>query len=531
MHPSVTAPLPVASQTPRRWRTLRFWFLGLLAAQYALFQVLTGVQYWDSPRNLHWGIVVQETPRFLLDTEDPYDRVNGFAPDPAGLAPAGLAHGRSAPLHPWWGPLYLLLFGTVWRLTGSYALLQLIVPLAAGTVVLLTYTFGVRHFGRDGGMLAAVLLALFPLFREHGPLSFVEPLSALILFAALNAFLERRAWLAALLGSLAMYGKIDLIFLYLGTGGVTWLLSLRSDRPLALRYALIGLAIPALCLLPWLVLVYGVVGRPMTVGGGARWEVFLALAPHMLEQLFMLPLALTTPAAALLLVPAGLALWHRAAGAPTIMLGTWLALGVIVLLVYAAMPGASNNPRVFIPTLPALCLLAAAGFARSGRRLRTYALAALLSLFVVVNSAGIFYQILQARATGGAMPAWEALRNAPHGVVLTEWYWQAALYARQPVTWFEHDPAFQRNIMHSAPNFKRYLATTPIRYVVLPRDQDAGLRRLQSPEAKLYRALPVGRELDWSTEPVVSDEVRAFLNATFAQQVIGEYIIYTVRRP
>ena len=241
MHPSVTAPLPVASQTPRRWRTLRFWFLGLLAAQYALFQVLTGVQYWDSPRNLHWGIVVQETPRFLLDTEDPYDRVNGFAPEPAVLAPAGLAHGRSAPLHPWWGPLYLLLFGTVWRLTGSYALLQLIVPLAAGAVVLLTYTFGVRHFGRNGGMLAAVLLALFPLFREHGPLSFVEPLSALLLFAALNAFLERRAWLAALLGSLAMYGKIDLIFLYLGTGGVTWLLSLRSDRPLALRHALIGL--------------------------------------------------------------------------------------------------------------------------------------------------------------------------------------------------------------------------------------------------------------------------------------------------
>lgn len=531
MPPSTAASLPVASQTPPRWRTLRCWLLGTLAVQYALFQLLTGVQYWDSPRNLHWGIVVQETPRFLLDAEDPYDRVNGFPPEPASLAPAGLAHGHSAPLHPWWGPLYLLLFGIVWRLTGSYALLQLIVPLAAGAVVLLTYAFGARHFGRDGGMLAAVLLALFPLFREHGPLSFVEPLSALLLFTALNAFLERRAWLAALLGSLAMYGKIDLIFLYLGTGGLTWLLSLRSDRPLALRHALIGLAVPALCLLPWLVLVYGVVGRPTTVGGGARWEVFLAVAPQMLEQLFTLPLALTAPAAALLLVPACLALWRRAAGAPTIMLGTWLTLGAIVLLVYAAMPGASNNPRVFIPTLPALCLLAAAGFAQFSRRARTYALAVLLLLFVVVNGAGMFYQILQARAASGAMPAWEALRNAPRGVVLTELYWHAALYTRQPVTWFEHDPAFQRNIMHSAPDFKRYLATTPIRYVVLPRDQDAGLRRLQSPEVKLYRALPVGRELDWSMEPAASDEVRAFLNATFPQQVVGEYVIYTVGGP
>lgn len=193
----------------RRWLTWRSIALGALAGQYVLFQALTGVQYWDSPRNLHWGIVVQETPRFLIDAENPYDRVNGFTPDPPSLAPAGLADGRSGPLHPWWGPLYLILFGVVWRLSGSYAALQSIVPLAAGAAVLLTYALGSQYIGQRGGLLAAALLALFPVFREHGPLSFVEPLSALLLLTALWAFIEQRTWLAAISGALAMYGKVD----------------------------------------------------------------------------------------------------------------------------------------------------------------------------------------------------------------------------------------------------------------------------------------------------------------------------------
>lgn len=39
----------------RRWLNWQYALLGALAVQYALFQALTGVQYWDSPRNLHWG--------------------------------------------------------------------------------------------------------------------------------------------------------------------------------------------------------------------------------------------------------------------------------------------------------------------------------------------------------------------------------------------------------------------------------------------------------------------------------------------
>jgi hypothetical protein len=96
------------------------------------------------------------------------------------------------------------------------------------------------------------------------------------------------------------------------------------------------------------------------------------------------------------------------------------------------------------------------------------------------------------------------------------------------VTWFEHDPVFQRNIMHHATNFRRYLAGAPIRYVVLPRDPDAEAKRLASPEAQWYAALPIGRDLGWSAEPLASDDVRAYLDATYPKRMIGEYMVYVV---
>ena len=40
------------------WKSWRFWLLAGLAAQYAVFQVATGVEYMDAPRNLHWGMYV-----------------------------------------------------------------------------------------------------------------------------------------------------------------------------------------------------------------------------------------------------------------------------------------------------------------------------------------------------------------------------------------------------------------------------------------------------------------------------------------
>ncbi|GIV96214.1 MAG: hypothetical protein KatS3mg057_0871 [Herpetosiphonaceae bacterium] len=514
------------------WRRWEGWLLAFLVLNYAVFQLLTGVQYGDAPRNLHWELYLLEQPRFLLDAEDSYDRINGFPPSPPSLAPSGSATGRGGPLHPWWGPLYPALFAALWWLTGSYTTLHLVVPLAAGAVVLLTYAFGLRYFSRSTALLAAVLLALFPTYREHAPLAFVEPLSALLLFGALWAFLARRSALTGLLGALAVLGKIDLIFLYYGSLGLTALLGGRESlTPAARRHLALSLGLPLLALLPWLYLAYIVSGRATTVSGGPRLDAFLLVAPIMLEQLFTIrwPGALLTLAA--LGVPLGLALRRRAHAAPQVyrLLAVWLALGWVVLLVYSATPGASNNPRVVIPALPPLALLVADGLTLLQHRWRLYLLCSVLTLFLLMNGAGVLYQLVLAQHYNASKPVWETLHHKPRGVIMTEHYWHAALYARQPVTWFEKDPVLQRNMLHNLEHFKRYISDHPIRYIVLPRNHQTSKEKAEI--VRIYEAIPIGRmihEIRRDASHLTSPEVRLYLETRFSSQEIGDFIVFTL---
>lgn len=64
--------------------------LTLLAGQFALVQALTGSQYGDAPRNMHWGILSVENPAFLFGAPDTYERIKGFPPEPPSLAPRAL---------------------------------------------------------------------------------------------------------------------------------------------------------------------------------------------------------------------------------------------------------------------------------------------------------------------------------------------------------------------------------------------------------------------------------------------------------
>jgi hypothetical protein len=515
------------------WKSWRCWLLAALAVQYAVLQIATGVEYMDAPRNLHWGLYFVEQPRFLIDTEDVDDRVRGFPPTPASLAPGGAATGHSAPLHPWWGPLYLVLFGGVWWLTGSYMALRLVVPIAAGATVLLTYAFGARYFNQRVGLLAAVLLALFPIYRENGPISFVEPLSALLIMSALWAVLARRTGLAVLLGTLTVLGKIDMIVLYFGTIVLTTLASARAPgQRLPIRHVAICLAAPLLVLLPWLYLIYVLNARPTTVAGGPQLDVFLTLAPLMFDQLFTIQPIVAASLLGLLGAAAGWSLWLRKGAPPAVyhLLVSWLALGCVVVVVYTAMPGASNNPRVLIPALPALCLLVADGLDWMRPRLSRLTLGYVLMLFVLVDGVGVWYQVLQARAADSNMPVWEALRDQPRGFVLTADFWNAALYSRQPVTWFDLDTTFQSNILQNLDHFRSYIASTPIRYIVLPHDERAIRSYMQSPAAQLYDRLPLGRALGWTLPPPTAPEVRAFLEQHYAKRSVGDVDIFVLDR-
>jgi hypothetical protein len=252
----------------------------------------------------------------------------------------------------------------------------------------------------------------------------------------------------------------------------------------------------------------------------------------MFVQFFTTGLAATLIIVCPIIAIATYALLLRRGGSPVVyrMLVIWIGLGIAVMLGYATLPGASNNPRVLIPALPAFCLLIADGLLCMCRFPRKLALSYILTMFLLVDVVGIYYQTLQGRATNAMMPVWEALHTAPRGYVLTDAYWDAALYAGQPVTWFEHDPAFQRNIMHNLNHFRDYIAVAPIRYVVLPRDQQLGPSYVDTAAVRLYKRLPIGRDLGWAEQPLIAPEVRAFLDQEFPKRSAGDFVIYTLDR-
>lgn len=514
------------------------WLMILIASQYAIVQLATGAQYFDAPRNLQWGTYLLEQPRFLLDVENRYDRVNGFAPTPRSLAPLDQAHGRSTPLHPWWGPVYLGLFALTWAVSHSFTLLRLVVPIAAAATVIVTYMFGRRFFSEKIGVTAAVLLAFFPNFREMSTIAMVEPISALLLLSALWCLLERRLWLAALFGTLAALGKVDMIAIYLGMVVLLavdrWWQDRRSaerQRAPLLRMLVIGLGVPLLVIGPWLLVIYGIYGRPTTAAGGPSVDMFTTMLPLMVQQIFTMEQSLTIVGLLIIfgLAISGLLRWNGANRQAVRALGMLLGLGLIVVLGYMALPGSSNNPRVFIPALPALFLLVAIGLAMVGQRIRVYGLALIVLLYICANLSGVLYQVIEGRMNSGLQPVWAFLRNEPPGVVLTEHYWDAALYAQQQVTWFENDSDFQQNILHDRAHFEAYLQQTPIRYVVLPQTESEYEILQRDALARLYAKLPFGRALNWGPGELVSAEVRAYLTVSFPKRVIGAYEIYTVR--
>jgi hypothetical protein len=376
-----------------------------------------------------------------------------------------------------------------------------VVPLAGAGTVLLTYALGRRLLGARQGLMAAAFLACFPLFREFATVSYTEVLSALALTAALLAYVRGRTAATVALGALAALSKMDILLLYFGTVGVGAAYALlapaagagREDGAGraaggvlgrgAWRHHVLALAGPALLAAPW-VWVHHLGGG--TGGGptrGLSGGLFQLIAPQMLELLFYIPWygALITLAGIGWCVAAGL----RGRALPpfaAVVLCAWLGLGLLVLLVYAATPGAGNSPRVIIPALPALAVLFAAGFpqlpAAWRRRVGFY----LVALFAVINLFAIGFYAIEGAALRSYEPVWRALRAQPRGYVLTDQYWPAILYTRQPATWFEADPVFERNIMRDAGNFARYVERSPVRYVVLPAQGD----RLASPEVRAY---------------------------------------------
>jgi hypothetical protein len=151
----------------------------------------------------------------------------------------------------------------------------------------------------------------------------------------------------------------------------------------------------------------------------------------------------------------------------------------------------------------------------------------LVLILAMMSTVGGLYQVIHSEEHQATLPVWEMLRDEPKGYVLTEYFWHANLYARQPATWFLGDAAYEQNVMHDLENFKLYLEKHPIRYIVLPL-QDDPQRQFDSKTAQIYQALSLGRKLGLRSEAIASPEVRAYLEQTYPKIVIGEYVIFTL---
>lgn len=446
-----------------------FW-LAVLAGQFALVQLLTGVQYGDAPRNLHWGILTAENPRFLIGDPDLYGRTKGFVPDPPELAPLGRAEARAGSFHPWWGPVPMGLLAVVWALTHSREVLMLVVPLAAGGVVLTCYTVGNWLFDRRSGLLTAAFVALNPLFYQHAVLSYSEALSALFLLLAVLAYLRGQTGLTVLLGTLTLLCKMDMLLVYGGVVVCSLLYRLRYQRRrVDIEHSVLSLVVPVLVLMVWQWVRTGN-AVPAGSGRGVSWGMMQLLALDMLQRLFFIPWY----GAVLTLVVIGVCLRRglqspRLTGDQRVVLGAWIGGGMVVLLVYMATPGASNSPRVIIPSLPAVALLVVEGWQHLPRvwmrRVGMY----LGALFLVTSSLVVYFISLYVPNMQAQAALWETMRGQPQGFVLTPDPWLMVWEARQPATWFEGDEQFQEHILHSRANFERYVTQNPIRYVVVPR--------------------------------------------------------------
>jgi hypothetical protein len=338
-------------------------------------------------------------------------------------------------------------------------------------------------------MVSAVFLALFPLFFERAIISYGEAISALFMTLAIWAYLRDRTALAALMGILTGLCKLNMGPLYCGViaCGLIYRLRYRRD-PRSLIHSTIALAAPALSLMLWSWLR---TGSPLPNSGSPLLlSVFKLQSLNMLQMLFYIPWygAILTLSMIGVCVALGLRSPHLR-GEERVILVSWIALGVAALLIYMATPYLDNSPRVLLPSLPAVALLAAEGWRRLARQWARRIAFYLVALFVVINAFIIYYDFEHMRYTRTFTQLWQVLREQPRGFTLTPNYWPTLWQTRQPVTWFDGDREFEANILHNRANFVRYTTAHPIRYVVVPRaGTDAAVSKplIQVETADLY---------------------------------------------
>jgi hypothetical protein len=191
-------------------------------------------------------------------------------------------YGTPQMLHPAdWSPVAPFLYATVYKVTGGVneETGRVVVAVLGGLMVLLVYLLGRRLGGPGVGLLAALLVAIYPTFLDNSEQILSEPIAAFALTAAVLGFLwasdpGRSPWTwlvpGGFLGATALARPEYLPFVAIL--GLVALVRVGSRRGYKVGVASAALFVAAFCsvLAPWAVRNYLVLDRfvPVTTGGG-----------------------------------------------------------------------------------------------------------------------------------------------------------------------------------------------------------------------------------------------------------------------
>ena len=280
------------------------------------------------------------------------------------------------------GSLYFAVL-SVWRMLGEgEARIRFLSVVFAGATIPLLYVVGRRHVGAAAAILGCALFAVNPFLIEFAQEARGYTMAIFLTTAAVLAWSfatkddRARSWSAyAVLSVAALYTHIFCGFVALGLG-ITWLLGAapRTRSGLVAQGAIVVAALPLAGFvalsgfdqIDW-ILPISQAGVSAVLGGVAAGSLVLALLLY---------------GAALVSIPSReAARWRRLAP----LIAWWLTplVAGIAISTFRSL----LEPRYFIVALPAMLLLASAGFVRLGTtigRERGAALAGVVALVLVV---------------------------------------------------------------------------------------------------------------------------------------------------
>lgn len=399
--------------------------------------------------------------------------------------------------------------------------------IASVLLVPLTAVLAWKLYRQPGtAVLAAALVALFPLSIQFSGTAFTDPLLTFLLIAGLTAISSHKPGWAGILLGLALATKYQAILFAPLLVGLGWLLGWRGERGLR---SLAGLLLSLLALLAWEAArteAFSLWQNQLSNFGGLRVSWSWELWPRFWEWVELWQTAVS-PLIFFLLIPTFTWLLYQhlrlstIPSAPAIRDCTRLRVKIIdrLLLIFVLSYGLFHWllaipvwDRYLLPLPPLLALLLARAYGALVASLQAtspiaqfrgaFVLLVLLLVSASWSARNGRYPIGSfPQADRGAAAIAQALADAPYGTVLYDhwfsWQWRYHLFDKRVfVSWFPHGEALADDLVaFGQDGANRYVAlpNTAVAQPILRALQEAGFSLTavtQTDDIILYQIQP-----------------------------------------